>query len=128
MMEYSIKKEVSIGFEEATQKLKEELAKEGFGILTQIDVKETLYKKIGVNFDKYIILGACNPQFAHKALLNERDIGLLLPCNGIVYEKENKIFVAMINPIVGMSFVENPSLEGIAKEVTKKLQRVIDNV
>jgi len=84
-MEYGYRKEVDMEFESAVAKTKEELKKEGFGILTQIDVKATMKEKIGVDFDDYMILGACNPPFAHKAILAEKEIGLLMPCNVIVY-------------------------------------------
>jgi len=127
-MEYAIKKELNCSYEEAIEKVKEELSKEGFGILTQIDVKATLKKKIDVDIEKYIILGACNPSFAFEALKAEQDLGLLLPCNVIIYEKENRIYVNAIDPAVGMAFVENLKLESIAKEVRDKLLNVIHNL
>ncbi|PIN88002.1 hypothetical protein COV12_00805 [Candidatus Woesearchaeota archaeon CG10_big_fil_rev_8_21_14_0_10_32_24] len=123
---YGYKKEVALTFEDAVAKTKEELAKEKFGILTEIDVKATLKKKLDVNFDNYIILGACNPPFAYKALQAERDIGLLLPCNVIVYEQEGKVFVSAIVPSVAMGMIENDALNDIAVEVEKKLKKIVD--
>lgn len=125
---YGYKKEVNLSYEETIAKTKEELKKEEFGVLTEIDVKETLKQKINVDFDKYIILGACNPAFAYKALQTERDIGLLLPCNVIVYEQDGKTFVSAILPTIGMGMVENSSLKEIAVEVESKLKKVIDSV
>jgi len=127
-MNYGYKKEVNLNFEKSVEKIKEELAIEGFGILTQIDVKATLKKKLNVDFEKYVILGACNPPFAHKALLAERDIGLLLPCNVIVYEQDAKVFVSAIVPSVAMGMVENEALGEIAKEVEDKLKKVVDKI
>ena len=127
-MQYSYKKQVNIPYQEAIAKTKEELQKEGFGILTEIDVKATLQKKLDVDFNKYIILGACNPPFAYQALQAEIDIGLLLPCNIIVYETEGKTFISAIVPTVAMSMVENEQLRGIANEVELKLKKVIDNI
>lgn len=128
-MSYYFNKAVSMNFDEAIVKVKEELKKEGFGVLTEIDVKETLKKKIDVDFRKYRILGACNPIFAHKALLAEDKIGTMLPCNIIVQEREDgKIEVAAINPIASMQAVENKSLGEIASTVQTKLKQVIENV
>ena len=128
-MSYYFNKAVSMNFDEAIVKVKEELKKEGFGVLTEIDVKETLKKKIDVDFRKYRILGACNPIFAHKALLAEDKIGTMLPCNIIVQEREDgKIEVAAINPIASMQAVENKSLGDIASTVQTKLKQVIENV
>jgi len=128
-MDYGIRTKVDLPFDKAIEKVKEELSKEGFGILTQIDVKDTLKKKINVDFKNYTILGACNPNFAHKALLEEEELGLLLPCNVIVYEnKNNEIIVSAINPKVGMGFIENKKLEEISIDVNKKLNKVISNL
>ncbi len=107
---------------------REELAKDGFGILTEIDVKATLKKKIGVDYDNYVILGACNPPFAYKALRAEKEIGLLMPCNVIVYEVAGKIFVSAILPSVAIGALDNLSLSDIAKEVEEKLKKAIDSV
>jgi uncharacterized protein (DUF302 family) len=125
---YGYKKSLNISYEETIKKTKEELKKEGFGILTEIDVKETLKKKLNVDFNKYVILGACNPPFAYKSLQAELDIGLMLPCNVIVYEKENRIFVSAILPTVAMSMIENENLREIAEQVEEKLRKVIDSI
>lgn len=118
-----------MSFDDAIRKTTEELQKEGFGVLTEIDVKAALKKKINVDFRNYQILGACNPQFAHKALLAEDKIGTMLPCNVIVQEKEDgQIEIAAIDPISSMQAIENANLGDIAREVQLKLKRVIENV
>ena len=115
-------------FEEAIDLVTVELKKEGFGVLTEIDVKETLKKKIDVNFKKYKILGACNPQFAYKALQSEDKIGVFLPCNVIVEEHENgEVEVSAVDPVSSMIAVKNESLGSVASEVQQKLMRVIEN-
>ncbi|MBI3190023.1 MAG: DUF302 domain-containing protein, partial [Ignavibacteriales bacterium] len=106
-------------------KVTEELKKEGFGVLTTIDVKETLKKKIDVDFKKYIILGACNPSFAYQTLQTEEQIGLLLPCNVIVYEKGNETVVAAFDPMVMGQLIDNPAVEPVATEVRLRLELVI---
>lgn len=125
---YGYKKQVNASFEEAVKRTREELQKEGFGVLTEIDVKATLKKKLDVAYDNYIILGACNPPFAYQALQAEKDIGLLLPCNVIVYEDKGKTYVSAILPTVAMSMVENEKLKGVAVQVEGKLKRVIDGI
>lgn len=127
-MKYYYKKEVRISFVDAVLRTKEELAKEGFGILTEIDVKATLKKKLDIDYDDYIILGACNPPLAYKALMVEKDIGLLLPCNLLVYEDGSKVYVSAIVPSVAMGMVENQNLAKIAKEVDEKLRKVVDAI
>ncbi|MEK6196904.1 MAG: DUF302 domain-containing protein [Desulfobacterales bacterium] len=128
-MQYYFNKIVEMTFEETIDKVTEELKKEGFGVLTEIDVKAALKKKIDVDFRKYRILGACNPSYAYKALLAEDKIGTMLPCNVIVQEREDgKIEVAAIDPIASMQAVENESLGGIAVEVHAKLKKVIENM
>lgn len=127
-MDYFYKKETPLAFDAAVEKTKAELAKEGFGILTEIDVKATLKKKLDVEYDNYTILGACNPPLAYQALQAEKDIGLLLPCNVVVYEDDKKVYVSAIVPSVAMHMVKNPSLEALATEVDGKLKRVIDAV
>ena len=106
-MNYGISKTLDISYEQAIEKVTEELKKQGFGILTTIDVKETLKKKLDVDFNKYIILGACNPPFAYEALKAEEQIGLLLPCNVIVYKKEGKTVVSAFNPAAITSLSDN---------------------
>ena len=116
-------------FDEAIEKVKEELKNEGFGVLTEIDVKETLKKKIDVEFKKYRILGACNPTFAFKALTSEDKIGVFLPCNVIVEEHDNgDIEVSAVDPVASMMAVKNESLGSTAMEVQAKLKRVINNL
>ncbi len=128
MPNYGYSKELNLAFSEAIEKTKAELAKEGFGILTEIDVKATLKKKLNIDYENYIILGACNPPFAHKALEAEKEIGLLLPCNVIVYENKGKVIVSAILPKVAMAMVENSLLAAIAEEIEKKLKKVIDTL
>ncbi len=119
----------NLTFEEAVHKTTEALKKEGFGVLTEIDIKATLKKKLDVDFHNYKILGACNPGFAHKALLAEDKIGTMLPCNVIVQEKEDGLIeVAAVNPMASMQAVINKDLMGIADDVSEKLKRVIANI
>jgi uncharacterized protein (DUF302 family) len=128
-MSYFNSKTVEGSFEEVLVKVAEELKKEGFGVLTEIDVKETLKKKLDVDFGKYKILGACNPPFAYKALKAEPNIGVLLPCNTVVRELTGgKVEVSVVNPLVSMSNVNNSGLESIAAEVSEKLKKVLDNL
>ena len=129
MTKYYFNKTLDLSFEDAVARVTEELKKEGFGVLTEIDVQATLKKKLDVDFRPYRILGACNPPFAYKALQAEPNIGLMLPCNVIVQDAgDGKTEVAAVDPLVAMSRVENPDLEPVAKEVRAKLQRVIENL
>ncbi len=125
---YNYKREVKLSYEAAVEKFKAELKKEGFGILTEIDVKATLKSKLNVDFDKYIIMGACNPPFAYQALQAERDVGIVMPCNVIVYEMGGKTFVAATLPKVTMGVVGNPKLAPLADQVEKKLKDAVDRV
>ncbi|MBK6912480.1 MAG: DUF302 domain-containing protein [Ignavibacteriales bacterium] len=126
---YGFSKAVNLGYEEAIEKVTEELKKEGFGILTEIDVKETLKKKLDVEFKPYKILGACNPQFAYKSLQAEEQIGLMLPCNVIVYVNDSsETIVAAINPIASMQAVKNDKLGEVAEVIQSKLKKVISNL
>ncbi|MCB0724783.1 MAG: DUF302 domain-containing protein [Ignavibacteriae bacterium] len=127
-MEYGISKSSGLGFDETIEKVTEELKKEGFGILTTIDIKETLKNKLGIDTDKYMILGACNPNFAHKALEMEQELGLLLPCNVIVYEKDGDVHVSVMNPEIMSSVTGNEKLAEVAGEVKSILDNVIANV
>ena len=128
-MDYYNTKVVNLGFEEAILKVTEELKKEGFGVLTEIDVKETMKKKLDVDFRKYKILGACNPPFAYKALQAEDKIGTLLPCNVIVQEtQDGKTEVSTVNPLVSMQAVKNVNLEPVALQISDKLKRVLEAV
>lgn len=125
-MNYGFSKTLDIPFEQAIEKVTSELKKEGFGVLTSIDVKETLKQKINVDFKNYTILGACNPPIAHKALQEEEELGLLLPCNVIVYEKDNKTNVSFFDPMVMTWVIDNDNMKPIASEVKEKLQRVLE--
>jgi uncharacterized protein (DUF302 family) len=129
-MNYHFSKTLSgRSFDQALELVTAELKKEGFGILTEIDVKETLKKKIDADFKKYKILGACNPHFAHQALLAEDKIGVFLPCNVIVEEHDNgAVEVSAVDPIASMSAVQNAALGKLAAEVQESLQRVIENL
>ncbi len=125
-MTYYFNKLLAISFDEAVTRVTEELKREGFGILTEIDVKKTLKKKLNVDFKKYKILGACNPHFAYQALQKEDKIGTMLPCSVIVQEAEaGKIEVAAIDPMASMQAVQNPDLQGVAEQVQAKLRSVI---
>ena len=124
--EYFFTKTVSGDFDHIVERVTEELKKEGFGVLTEIDIKTTLKKKLDVDFYKYKILGACNPPFAYKALQVEDKIGIMLPCNVIIQEKESgKIEVSAVDPITSMKAVENEKLLAIATEIRGKLKNVI---
>ncbi len=128
-MSYYFSKTVDLSFEDGIQKVVEELKKEGFGVLTEIDVKATLKKKLDVDFRKYRILGACNPTFAYEALQSERMIGVMLPCNVIVQEAEGgKTEITAIDPIASMQAIENPNLEQIANKVRSLLKTIIERV
>lgn len=125
-MEYYFSKTLKEPFDSVVEKVTEALKKEQFGVLTQINVNETLKKKIDVDFRRYLILGACNPQYAYKALSAEDKIGTMLPCNVIVQQwDDGRVEVAAINPIASMQAIENEALGGIAMDVTEKLKRVV---
>ena len=115
-------------FESALQQARECLKSEGFGVLCEIDIKEKLKEKLGVDFAKYVILGACTPPLAYSALQQEMNLGLLLPCNVVVYEKGGKSFVAAIDAARMLSVAGNPELEGIARQVNERLQRVVEKI
>lgn len=127
-MQYGFSKTTDYGFEQAIEKVTEELKKEGFGVLTSIDVKDTLKKKIDVDFKKYTILGACNPSLAYKALQAEEELGLLLPCNVTVYEQGEKTVVSVFDPMIMAHLIDNPEMKPIAEEVKKKLEKVLEAV
>ena len=125
-MKYYFNKSLEIPFDEAVAKVTDQLKKEGFGVLTEIDVKKTLKKKLDVDFQRYKILGACNPHFAYQALQKEDKIGTMLPCNVIVQEAEDgKIEVAAIDPMASMQAIQNPDLQAVAEQVQAKLRNVI---
>ena len=128
-MSYYFSKKLKGTFEDAEEKVRGVLKEEGFGVLTEIDVKKTLKKKMDVRFRKYKILGACNPPFAYKALQAEDKIGTMLPCNVIVQEtEEEEVEVAAIDPVASMQAIENAALEPVAVEVQNKLKKVIERV
>ena len=126
-MSYYFSKKLPVTFEKAVSKVIEELRLEGFGILTEIDVTETLKRKLDVDFPNYTILGACNPPFAYRALQAEPHIGVMLPCNVIIRELEDgKIEVAAVDPLASMQAIQNEELQSIAEEIQMKLKKVID--
>jgi uncharacterized protein (DUF302 family) len=128
-MAYYFSKILNVSFDEAVTTVTEELKREGFGILTDIDVQATLKKKLNEDFKKYRILGACNPSFAFQALQAEDKIGTMLPCNVIVQEHAGgKVEVAAVDPVASMQAIENPQLKGIAEQVRSKLKKVVDNL
>lgn len=127
---YGLSTVVALPYERAVERTRDALNKEGFGVLTEIDVKATLKKKLDADFRPYIILGACNPPLAHKALSAELDIGLLLPCNVIVYaaDESGKSIVAAMDPVAALSLTENAAIAPLATEVRGRLERVLDDV
>lgn len=127
---YGISTTVDLPYEQAVDRTREALGKEGFGVLTEIDVKATLKKKIDVDFRPYVILGACNPPLAHKALSEELDIGLLLPCNVVVYaaDEPGRSVVAALDPVEALSLAGNDRIRPLATEVRSRLERVIADV
>ena len=128
-MSYYFSKKVKGTFDDIIEKVASSLKSEGFGILTEIDVKKTLKKKLDVDFREYKILGACNPSFAYKALQAEDKIGTMLPCNVIVQKvAEGEVEVAAVDPVASMKTVENPKLLEIARQVQERLERVIDSL
>lgn len=128
-MSYYFSKTIDTNFDNAITRVTEELKKEGFGILTEIDVKETFKKKLDVDFRKYRILGACNPNFAFEAIKAEDKIGTMLPCNVVVQEREDgKIEVTAVDPVASMMAIKNDALGSVAGSVRDKLSRVIENL
>ena len=127
---YGFKADVALPYERAVERVREELAKEGFGVLTEIDVKATLKKKLDVDFRPYVILGACNPPLAHRALSAERDIGLLLPCNVVVYagDQAGKSVVAVLDPVEQLKLTGRSDIEPLAQDVRGRMQRVLQRV
>jgi len=126
---YAFSTVLDTSYEEAVTKVTDALKEEGFGVLTEIDVKATLKKKLDKEFRKYVILGACNPPFAHRSLEADLDVGLLLPCNVIVYETDDKkAYIAAINPVSALQVIQSQELRNIAKEVSERLERVVGRV
>jgi uncharacterized protein (DUF302 family) len=127
-MAYHLTKTTRRPFDEAIATVKRALADQGFGVLTEIDVRSTLANKLGVDFRPYKILGACNPSFAHRALELEDKVGTMLPCNVIVQEKDGRVEVSAVDPIASMQAIDNPALADIARQVRDRLAKVIDAV
>ncbi len=125
LSDYGITTRLSLPYAEAVERTKAALKEEGFGVLTEIDVQKTLKEKLGIDTESYVILGACNPPLAHRALSADPMVGLLLPCNVIVYQEGDRTVVSAIDPISMMSGVQNDALEAVAKEVRPKLERAI---
>lgn len=127
-MNYGYSKETNLSYDAAIEKATELLKENGFGVLTTIDVKDTLKKKLDVDFDKYIILGACNPPFAYEALSAEDTIGLLMPCNVVVHEKEGKVKISVFNPMVISQVSDNPKLKELSEKLNAKIQTVLSDI
>jgi uncharacterized protein (DUF302 family) len=128
MINYGFTKELDIPYATVIKLVREALKKEGFGVLTEIDVKEKMKEKLGLDMRKYIILGACNPPNAYKAILAEENIGLMLPCNVIVYEKGSKTVLSVVRPTVAMQMVDNVELQKIAEIVEGQLKKAFDAI
>jgi uncharacterized protein (DUF302 family) len=125
---YGYHRVLDIPWKTAVERAKESLGAEGFGVLCEIDISQKLKEKLGIDFYRYLILGACNPPLAHQALEEEPDLGLLLPCNVVVYEREGRVVVSAVDADKMLSIVSNPQLETVAKQVNEKLRRVIDSI
>ncbi len=125
LSDYGITTRVNLPYAETVEKTKAALKEEGFGVLTEIDVKKTLKEKLGIDTEQYVILGACNPPLAHRALSADPLVGLLLPCNVVVYEEGDRTVVSAIDPIAMMTGLQNEALDAVAKEVRPKLERAI---
>jgi len=126
---YAFSTVLDTSYEDAISRVTDALKEEGFGVLTEIDVKATLKKKLDKEFRKYVILGACNPPFAHRSLEADLDVGLLLPCNVIVYETDDKkAYIAAINPVSALEIIQSQELRNIAEEVSERLERVLGRV
>ena len=128
MIHYGFTKELDRPYETVVEKVRDALRKEGFGVLTEINVKEKMKEKLGLDMRKYIILGACNPPHAYKAILAEENIGLMLPCNVIVYEKGSKTVLSVIRPTVAMKMIDNAELQKLAEAVEGQLKQAFDAV
>lgn len=125
---YGYSRTLEVPYEEAVKRAREALKVEGFGVLCEMDMKAKLQEKLGVDFRKYLILGACNPGLAYQALQEELEIGLLLPCNVIVYEHDGHSVVSAVDAVRMLSIVDNPKLDSAAAQVNDKLRRVIDSL
>jgi uncharacterized protein (DUF302 family) len=127
-IEYGYVRTIGLPFEEAVKRTEAALKAEGFGVLSQIDIQAKLKEKLGIDFPRYTILGACNPALAHQALENEINLGLLLPCSAVVYERDDQIHVGVVDAVTMLSVVGNPEVEKLARQVTQSLRRVVDSV
>jgi uncharacterized protein (DUF302 family) len=125
---YGYKIQVDLTYAAAVQKMRDELKKEGFGVITEIDVKDTLKKKLNVDYVNYIILGACNPPFAYQALQVEKDVGLMMPCNVVIYEEKGRTTVAAAMPTALMGLVQNEKLKSTAEQIETKLKKAVDSL
>ena len=125
-VQYGYVRPVGLPFEEAIVRMEAALKAEGFGVLCNIDIQAKLREKLGVEFPRYTILGACNPPLAHRALQEEINLGLLLPCNAVVYEKDGRVWAGVVDAAKMLSVVENPGMTPMAEEVNRKLRRAVD--
>lgn len=123
---YGLRREVTLSYDEAVAKVKDTLKEQGFGVLTEIDVKATLKAKIDADIDPYIILGACNPPFAYKSITAEPEIGMLLPCNVVVRVADGKTYVEAMDPAAALGIVGNPAVDEIAKEVKARIEKALE--
>jgi uncharacterized protein (DUF302 family) len=128
MISYGFTKESDLPFEKVREAVAEELKKEGFGVLTEIDLQEKFKEKLGVDFRRYVILGACSPPNAYKSVQAEENIGLMLPCNVIVYERGDRTVLSVVKPTVAMQMIDNAALKSVAELVEKKLKHVFDAI
>lgn len=127
-LEYGYVSTVDVPFEDAVNRLEAGLKNEGFGVLCKIDIQAKMQEKLGVEFPRYVILGACNPPLAHKALQQEINLGLLLPCNVVVYERGGQVFAGAVDAAKMLSVVGNPAMEPMARDVNERLRRAVDSV
>lgn len=128
MIDYGFTKQLNISFDEAVATTIYALNKEGFSVLTSIDMKQKFKEKLGIDFPRYVIFGACNPEFAHKAVLAEENVGLMLPCNIVVYEKNENVILSIIRPTAAMHAISNKELGDVAEIVEAKLKTVFDSI
>lgn len=127
-IDYGYVRPVALSFDDAVRKLEAALKSEGFGVLCHIDIQAKLKEKLGVDFPRYVILGACNPPLAHQALQHEINLGLLLPCNAAVYEQEGRVYAGVVDAARMLSVVGNPAMQPMAEKVTASLRRAIDSL
>lgn len=127
-LEYGYVSTVDLPFEDAVNRLEASLKNEGFGVLCKIDIQAKMKEKMGVEFPRYVILGACNPPLAYKALQQEINLGLLLPCNAVVYERDGQVFAGVVDAAKMLSVVGDPAMESTARDVNERLRRAVDSV